>query len=434
MSQTNGLNGAGTPKRPIRLLEVIGNAITGGMETYVRNLIANLPSDGFEVTCLCPYESAYTASLRALGCRVYVTPLHDDPMWRAIEMAGELVRQNGIDLIHANLANAHTLAGVVSGLTGVPAVATIHSRNLGAQEISVTRLASTHLITVCQEAQMQALAAGLPDESVSLIRNGVDTGRFRPGRNGAAFRDAIGVGPDTLLVGFVGRLSWEKGPDKFLNVAGRIRQQLPDVRFVMVGDGPAEPEIRNLVHEMGLGDCVHVAGLREDVEDIYPALDLFVQTSRSEAMPLALLEAMASGVPVVAIAVGGVAELVEAGTTGLLVSPGDWPGVSSRYPGDWEGVACAAIDLLRQPARMIAMGAASRRRVQDHFDLTRCVDETGRLFRRLAISEGRRNPAGKSITVLGEKGDGDRRVRLKAGTIQNTGHAQLAAVRANDPS
>jgi glycosyltransferase involved in cell wall biosynthesis len=365
-------------------LEIIGNAIVGGVETYARNLIANLRPDEFEIVCTCPYESPYTASLRALGAKVYITPIQDDPLWRSIEMTAEVVRQHRIDVIHANLPNAHTLAGVVSRLTNTPAVATIHARVLWIQELSVTRLADMDLITVCQEAYAQALAMGLPTDSVSLIPNGVDTRHFHPGHSGAAFRQEIGIEPGTLLVGFVGRMSLEKGPDKFVRVAGRIRHQLPRVRFVMVGAGPIEPDVRNLIQEMGLGEVVHVAGVRDDVEGIYPALDLFIQTSRSEAMPLALLEAMASGVPSVAMAVGGVAELVQAGTTGVLVSPGDWPGVASRYPGDWEGIASAAIDLLQQPDRLKAMGAAARKRTEQHYDLRTTVKETAELFHRLA--------------------------------------------------
>lgn len=432
MSDGNGgvngaTNGRSAAKRPTRLLEIIGNAIVGGMETYTRNLIANLPRDEYEITCILPYESAYTASLRALGCKVYITPIHDDPMWRSIEMSLQVIRQEGIDVIHANLANAHTLAGVVGRMSNTPTVATIHSRSLWIQELSVTRLTGMNLITVCQEAQSQALATGIEPERLTLIRNGVDVNRFHPSHCGAEFRESIGVDPDTLLVGFVGRISWEKGPDKFVQVASRIHQQLPDVRFVMVGEGPVEPDIHGIIDQTGMGDHITMVGLRRDIETVYPAFDLLIQTSRSEAMPLALLEGMASGVPVVAISVGGVAELVEGGTTGLLVSPGDWPGVSSPYPGDWEGIACAALDLLRQPERLKVMGRAARERIEKHFDLRTSAAETDALFQRMIKPKsGSWQPS-----VLRDKGDADRRVRLKtqAGGLEAAARSSLAAVR-----
>ena len=427
------LTGKGASRGPIRLLEIIGNAIVGGMETYARNLVAKLPRDEFEVSCMLPFESAYTASLRDLGCRTYITPLHDDPLWRSIEMAVEVVRQNRIEVIHANLPNAHTLAGIVGRVTGVPTVTTIHSRGLWIQELSVARTMGVNLITVCQEAQHAALACGLPSESVHLIPNGVDTERFTPARSGAAFRDSIGVNPEAILVGFVGRLSWEKGPDKFVQVAERIRNEHPDAHFAMVGEGPAESELRNMLAANGLADRVHLAGLRRDVEDVYPAFDLMLQTSRSEAMPLALLEAMASGVPIVAIGVGGVAELVEVGATGLLVSPGDAPGCPSPYPGDWPGIAVAASELLRQPGRLASMRTASRRRAETLYDLRITVAETAALFTRLVRPVSRKGETWQP-TVVRDKGEGDRRVRLKpqSAALEAGSRAGLAAVRTAD--
>ena len=428
-----GVNSKGASRRPVRILEIIGNGIVGGMETCTRNLIANLPRDDFEVVCILPYESAYTASLREIGCQVFITPIHDDPLWRSIEMAVEVVRQNRIDLIHANLANAHTLAGLVGRLTNTPAVATIHSRSLWIQELSVTRLTGMHLITVCQEAYAHSLASGLPAENLSLIPNGVDTDRFTPSRSGEDFRRSLGLDPNVPLVGFVGRMSWEKGPDKFVQVAQRIRQQRPDVQFAMVGEGPVEPAIRAIIDETGMAGRVHLAGLRTDMETIYPAFDLLIQTSRSEAMPLALLEAMSSGVAVVAIAVGGVAELVEMGTTGMLVSPGDWPGVASRYPGDWEGVAAASLDLLQQPERLATMGEAARARIEARFDLRRSVRETAALFTRLVKPAALKNGTWQP-TVVRDKGGPPGRLKPATGTFDDGSRPPLAAVRSAESS
>ena len=105
------------------------------------------------------------------------------------------------------------------------------------QEISVSRLTGTNLIVVCQDAYAQALAAGILADTVCIIPNGVDTDRFTPAASGAAFREALGVPPEATLVGFVGRLALEKGPDKFVQAAGRIHRQRPEVHFVLVGEG-----------------------------------------------------------------------------------------------------------------------------------------------------------------------------------------------------
>jgi len=417
----NGMNGgnavptrAAGPK-PIQVLQIIGNAIVGGMETYVSNLIATLPSDEFQVTCLCPYESAFTASLRRRGLRVYIAPIKDDPAWCSIEMAVELVRQHRIDVIHAHLPNAHTLAGVAGRLTNTPVVATIHARSLWTQEISVSRLTGSHMIVVCQEAYAQALATGIPADSLTIVPNGVDTERFSPQRSGAAFREAIGVPADAPLVGFVGRLSWEKGPDKFVQAAERIHRSRPDVHFALVGEGPMEAELRVVIEQAKLQSRVHLAGMHRAVETVYPAFDLMVQTSRSEAMPLALLEGMACGCPIVAIGVGGVAELIEGGTNGVLISPGDWSHIASSYPGDWEGVAAAALDLLAQPERLKRMGRAGRERAEDVFDLRHAVRETAAVFQRLVKPAVMKNGVWHP-TVVRDQSDGERRVRLRPRT------------------
>jgi glycosyltransferase involved in cell wall biosynthesis len=130
--------------------------------------------------------------------------------------------------------------------------------------------------------------------------------------------------------------------------------------------------MQELAAELDLEGVVHFAGLWPDTSQVYPGLDLLVQTSRIEGLPLSLLEGMACGLPVVAIGVGGVPEIVEEGHTGMLAGPGDWRGVGQR-----------AVDLLEHPARMQEMGAAGRRRAETQFDLRVTVKQTTDLMERL---------------------------------------------------
>lgn len=377
----------------INILEVLGNAIVGGMENHVGNLISNLPADEFAVTVLCPFESAYTRVLRQKGCPVYIAPLRDDPPWRTIELIAGLVKSCGIDLIHAHLMNAHTVAAIAGTLADIPTVATLHGMSLQPQEISVALLTGTHMILVCREAWSQAMAVGLQPEKLTLIPNGVDLGRYRPGcapRN--CLRDAISVSEADFLIGFVGRLAWEKGPDKFIKAAEHILRQLPDVHFALVGTGSMEKDIALAIERAGIARSVHLAGVWKDPAEVYPALDLMLHTSRADAMPLALLEAMACGVPVIAIGVGGVPELVEAGETGILIGTNEWPGIVSEFPGDWEGVARAAIKLIGQPEKLTAMSAASVARAAALYDIKDSAALTAQLFRRLAGAATRLRP------------------------------------------
>lgn len=368
----------GTAERSMRitrlhLLEVLGAAIVGGMEHYVDNLIRSLPTQQFQVTCLCPYESAFTQTLRRHGCDVFIAPLRDEPPWRSIQMAVELIRHRKIDLVHAHLPNAHVVAGLAGGLTGVPVVATVHGMNVTTHELGISRTTGTHLMVVCQEAYTQGLALGLPPDRLTLVPNGVDTKVFTPGADREAVRAALGLPTGVQIVGFVGRLAPEKGPDNFIRAAETVHRSRPDVHFAVVGDGAMDLHVREMVGQMGLGEYVHFLGLREDMWATYPAFDMLAHTSRSEGMPLVLLEAMACGLPVVALGVGGVPEVLEVGMTGVLLGPGDW-----------EGIGFALSDLLGRPERLAEMGLAARERAVKHFGLETAIQRSTELFRRLA--------------------------------------------------
>ena len=118
----------GKGRRPVGSASSRSSATPSWAEwkAYVRNLIANLPREEFDVILICPFESAYTRSLREKGWQVDIAPLRDDPPWRSIEMICNLVRQHKIDVIHAHLMNAHTVSAVAGRIMGVPVVATIH--------------------------------------------------------------------------------------------------------------------------------------------------------------------------------------------------------------------------------------------------------------------------------------------------------------------
>lgn len=307
----------------INVLEVIGNAIVGGMETYVSRLIEHLPADRFSVMALCPFESQFTDKLRELDAEVIVAPMPEDPLWSSIQLGCTLVRTRAIDVLHAHLSNAHLLAGIIGRITGTPVLATIHGRQLNTVDVEIHRTTGTHLSVVCKHAYFHAMGLGIHPSQLHCIANGVDTHRFAPrsARN-AALRAQWAVPMSAPLVGFVGRLSPEKGPEVFLRVA-RVMQHLDaDVHFVMVGEGPMRSELLRFIEQFGLKDRVHLVGLHDDMPAVYAELDVLLSTSHTEAMPFALMEAMACGVPVIGTRVGGVPDLIQHGETGWLISPG----------------------------------------------------------------------------------------------------------------
>ena len=184
----------------------------------------------------------------------------------------------------------------------------------------------------------------------------------RPGAGGCARSSASE--PATPLVGTVCGLRPQKALDVLVRAASRLAEQVPDVRVLILGDGPERERLEALIGELGLGSTVTLLGVwpPDEVADFVEALDVGVLSSDFEGMPLAVMELMAAGKPVVATAVGGVPDLVLDGVTGLLVPPRDA-----------DALAAGLGALLDDPARRAALGEAGRERQRSEFDFGRMV-------------------------------------------------------------
>jgi glycosyltransferase involved in cell wall biosynthesis len=210
-------------------------------------------------------------------------------------------------------------------------------------------------IIVNAEALRPRGAAGARTE---VVPSGVDTDVFRPRPTlRDDIRARIGVPSGHPVIGTVGRLEARKGTDVLLEAAAHLRKKgLPDLRVVVVGDGPLRDELPALARRLGIADQMHMLGDRSDVADVLAALDVFVLPSRTEGMSNALLEAMATALPVVATAVGGNPEVVAAETTGVLVPPDDSTAMAE-----------AVMRLLAAPDVAARLGVAARAHVEERY-------------------------------------------------------------------
>lgn len=392
----------------IHVLEVIGNAIVGGMEMSVARLIERLPAQRFGVSVLCPFESPYTDRLRGLGAEVYITPMPDDPSWSSIQLACALVKANSVDVLHSHLPNAHLLAGLAGRLAAKPVLATIHGRQLTPLDLEVHRIAGTHLNVVCKQSYFHALGIGATPGQLHFIPNGVDTDVFTPRREKAgALRRRFAIPEAAKVVGFVGRLAHEKGPDVFLRVALGVREASPETHFILVGDGFMQQQLETFINQFDLASTVHLAGMQNDMPAVMAEFDLLVCASHSEAMPLALMEAMASGLPVVATRVGGIPELVQHGVTGWLASGGDYEGLAGRV-----------LELLRDDDLLADAGLNARRRAVERLSLADTTTHTMQLLTRLA------QPKSEQRRISTVASDGE---LINSAAIAPTGKAALAS-------
>jgi glycosyltransferase involved in cell wall biosynthesis len=195
------------------------------------------------------------------------------------------------------------------------------------------------------------------DGRLRVLFKGVDTTVLDPARvDGLASRRALGLPPEALVVGTVGRLVWQKGHVHLLEAAARLGDSLPGVRYLIVGAGEEERRLRAQAQQNGLADRVVFAGYRHDVPAIMAAMDVFVLPSRRENMPQALLEAMAMGRAIISTASIGVREVVEDGVTGFVVPLGDVDALAERMR-----------ELGRDAGLRARMGAGARARIRDGF-------------------------------------------------------------------
>jgi glycosyltransferase involved in cell wall biosynthesis len=205
---------------------------------------------------------------------------------------------------------------------------------------------------------------------ITTIHNGVQPNKAREdGCTRIKQRQALGIPPDALVIGSVSVLSEQKGLTYFLQAAEMIHQRMPDVRFLVVGGGPLEQSLRSEAADRGIGEVVHFTGWRKDVTDLLCAFDIWVMSSLWEAMPVALLEAMAARLPIVATDVGQNGSIVPDQVAGLIVPP--------RDP---SAIASSVMELIEKPARAAELAQAAFCRVEKDFTTARMIERYEALY------------------------------------------------------
>ena len=227
---------------------------------------------------------------------------------------------------------------------------------------------------------------GVPEHKLQLLGNGIDLGRFDPSRvdpaHIAALRAELGAGPNDLVCGVVGRLVREKGYRQVFEAAERLAREMPDVKFMIVGpaaDRDAVPQVE-LDRAAALGN-VWFLGLRDDVEQLYSAMDLYVLASFREGFPRSAMEAAAMGLPLVLTDIRGCRQVVDDGINGVLVPVRD-----SR------ALADAIAALARDPLLRQRMGRASTEKAKREFDQQRVIDITLEVYDRLLAARHKPRP------------------------------------------
>jgi glycosyltransferase involved in cell wall biosynthesis len=352
--------------RPLKVLHLLASLPVGGAEDLVSAIVRGLDPERFAAGVACiGFPGPVGAELFAAGYPVSYLglDLKRTSAWRLVADLRRLLQEQRPDILHTHLYHPNLygrLAALGLGLKGI--VASVHN--------SYTRVkwhrclnnyllgwATDRVVAVSPQVWEDVRRYDrIPVARLSLLPNGIDLGALETDLTREEAKSRLGV--TGFCLGAVGRLEEQKGHAYLLEALPRLESEIPGLVLLLAGEGRQRAALENRARELRVEEAVRFLGLRRDMPLIYRSLDLFVQPSLWEGLPLALLQAMGSGLPVVATRVSGAREVIADGCNGRLVDPGD--------P---EALARAILELYRQPEDRARLGAAARLTVRDHYSL-----------------------------------------------------------------
>ncbi|HZY71711.1 MAG TPA: glycosyltransferase family 4 protein [Edaphobacter sp.] len=362
----------------MKILHIISSGGMYGSESVILNL-SRMLNESSHASDLGVFSNTSNPNLQLhevavkQGIESHLIPCAGQVDPTVVEKIRRLVAQTSADVVHAHGYKADVYVYFALRKTATPFVSTCHNwlkegalvAFYGMVDRFVLR-SYAGVVAVSDEVRAMLLKAGVRAEKVHLIRNGID---MRPFADATPSLRTSDEEKGALVVGWVGRLSSEKGADIFLRAAARVLAECPEARFVIVGDGPDLAVLNALIDELKIRKSISLAGRREDMPAVYASFDVMVSSSRQEGLPMAILEGMASGLPLVATAVGDVPTVVRDGSTGRLV-PSE----------NVELLTAAMVDLLRDASLRRRLGSAAKELIAKEFSAERMATNYLRVY------------------------------------------------------
>lgn len=370
-----------------RIAMIISTLTHGGAEIQVKSLAECLVRRGWSVDLIVLRQpEAFVDELRTAGVAVHTLGIGAAGGSRIglLQLVG-LLRRLAPDVVHSHMRGANLLSRLARPFARPRVlVCTAHCAN----ENATTRGAGSHaelsyrltdrlcdLTTNVSRAAVDRYVRtrAAPADRIRFVRNGIDVDRFRPDRTlREETRKRLGLNDEAMILA-IGRFHFQKNHELLLRAFVRVRKDVAKAVLVLVGQGPLEPQLRQLVDALGIGESVRFLGVRDDIPALLNAADCYALSSRYEGLPIALLEASAAALPIVATDVDGNPEIVRHGISGILV-PSE----------DESALADALSAVLGMPAdQRMAMGLSGRAFVEREYALERVVDTWESVYREL---------------------------------------------------
>lgn len=369
---------------PLRIMFANTSLLVGGAECLQMQILEKLDRKRFTPMVCCLKEPGPLGDRMVDKIPVFSELLSHKYDLRVIHRLTQLLKQQKVDaLVTVGAGDKMFWGRLAARRARVPVVVSaIHSTGwpdtIGRLNRMLTSITDAFIAVAPSHGEYLVQQEGFPRSKVEVIPNGVDTDRFAFSSDARMeIRREFDIPMNAPCVGIVAALRPEKQHQIFLKVASELLIQMPTTHFLIVGEGPQRPDIEHWIASQNLTERVHLTGARHDIPACLSALDLFLLTSKMEANPVSILEAMSIGVPIVSTRVGSIEESVENGVTGLLVNT----------EAGAQGLAQACQQILSRPQAGLLMGKAGRDWVRQNASVESMVRGYESLITRIYASK-----------------------------------------------
>jgi len=361
----------------------------GGAERVISVLSSRLKRNGLYVIVGLFRPGWLQNECERLGVDTRVIPLNGPLHLGWFLRCLRLVKDEQIDIVHAHEFSAIVCGWIIARLARIPFVGTVHGKNYfwekGRRRFAYRIVGKTGTLVAVSKDLKQFIVdkVGVPASRIAVVYNGVEPAQSVSEKDIEGVRTELGLRTDDLVIGTVGSLYPVKGHRYLLDAMAAVLKQYPKCFLIVAGQGELEVSLKEQARRLGIEDRVRFLGMRQDVPILLAVMQLFVLPSLSEGLSMALLEAMASGKPVVATNVGGNPELVDHGRTGWLVQP------------EQAGVLAGGMKhLLEDQPSLSRYGRAAAERIAKLFTVDLMIESYQNLYHHLAtprLSKGVEN-------------------------------------------
>jgi len=227
-----------------------------------------------------------------------------------------------------------------------------------------------YLLPVSKQTMTAGLEAGIGSyNKYKIIHNFIELEKYDTGSASQQVKKELNIAKDVPIIGTIMRLVQQKNPLDIIKIAGKVKMNYPNIKFVVIGDGPLLPGLNNLIQKKGLNHNITLTGIKRNIPELLKTMDIFILSSLWEGLPLVFLQAMASGKPIIAYNVGGTGEAVNNEESGYLVKPGDTDTMAKRID-----------ELIKDKARRIEMGKKGRKNLEQKFSKQKQIQKITEIY------------------------------------------------------